>query len=638
MPSTVGACGVKKQESSCLIQLIECRYKLRDNDLKALIYEENKYPLKLDDSSIFDNEPIILNNGMVCLGIKEDVIQNKYFIISHNQGTDVNIECTRNVNCCDDECHSWMEIREPKIYFNDGDLRISKRSIKDKDYKFYYYDLFYRGKTWGAEYTENIYDSKNGILKNAVVDTISFTVGTLAGNIADFFSILRFINLPVLKKKEDRAVYDFYYTDCHGNPHVEIEVYPDVEFSLKIEINGYSNKLEGGKEKKHEVKSNGFLFDFGVKYGSVEKKFDFSAFESIDKQAENNFLYKTIKRIGEFFKSAGDISNSLVKSLEGSERGKDNTISQLVNAKGKAKTIPQDVKTNGKIYKGIGSKLLSVDEWLSGSLEIKPNISAKWYYDTTSDMRSLMRHIEMTLGVSCKGELSIDLVAIFMSGLTKLRKITTIAALGAAIVSGGLATILSALIKFLVDVIVTWIVNKLKEGFKFKLIIETQAALNSFKFDSINDKKISGLNAKIKPELRLETGLEYKSTVTLFIVTFNGEVNIMTEASTSLEWEMTLDSNEENLGVENKLFINPFGIKIGIYIVGAGEITNSSSAAVLSEIKGKCGDVGYKVKYESEWSGEWELDKIECDVDRWVLIEYENVKKDGLESNKFIIA
>jgi len=617
MSSTVGASGVEKQEHSCLIQKIECKYELRDKKIECVLYSGNKHTSIFDSSNVNSGKS---KDGKLFASVSNNYV--KYYLISNNQGKDIEILCNRNANICDDDSHKQVEICAPDMSTNGRALKTETHSITEKKFKVYYYDLFHHAKEWSINAARFLEDKDSSIAKRTIVASVGYSSGWIAGNGVDFFAIFRYLHLPLLKSAEEQFVYDLQYFDCYCNPNILFEVYPDVEFSVKICCEGYRNELRAENETQ-TISSREFSFEFAVKYGNVTKQLDYNTFEQLDKQVQNNALYKSLKFIGKFFNATANLADSLTRLIDDTNGNLDTPISK-------------DVERVADSYRAVGGTFLRVDNWLSGSLYIEPSISAKWYYDTSANLQYLLRHIELSLRATCKGELKIDLIAIFWQNLKKLRTISTGAALVAAFASGGLATILVAFIKFLIDVVTTWLINKLKEGFKFNLILVAKTDLEALTFDSLRDTKFSGLNVKISPEIRLEFGVDAKASISMFLITVSGEAGASIDASSSLEWTMSLDSNETDLGIEHDLFINPFKIMVGVYVTASFEISKAKKTNISKTMS--IGDnIGYKSGYESKWSNEWSVDKIECEIDRWVLFKYEPVKNADTNANRFII-
>lgn len=617
MPSIVGASGVEKQESLCLIQLVSCKYKLRGKVLSAVLYTGSKQ--HCTELSASDTNSRSMEGDKLYGGISNDL--NKCYIISHNQGTDIELKCTRNANLCDNESHRQFEIYYPDAITNK--LKQETHDITEKEFKIYYYNLFDKAQKWSSGASKSVWKSDYDLDSRLISLPLAYGGGWVAGNVIDFLTIFRFIHLPKLKSQNDQFIYDIQYYDCYNNPNLYLIVYPDVEFSVKIGGTAFSNKIEGGDNAKREAGSTNFMFEFGIKYGRVQKEIGYSAFQSIEKKVEDSPIYKSLKYIGRFFNATANVKEELAEIIGNTDNALESGTKGIL-------------KSSAKIDRAVGGKLLNVQKWLSGSFSIDPSLSAKWYYDTSSDLRQILRHIELSLTIACKGELKIDLVAIFLEGFRKARKLTTIAALVSAIGSLGIGAILSALIKFLVDVVVTWLINKVKEGFKFNLILSANVKCTALKFDSLADTKFSSACVEICPEIRLELGVEAKTSISLFIITVSGEIDCSVEASTSLFWKMTLNSNEDNLGVDNELYINPFTIKIGICVVGSMEISIKKKTQTEKVKTGS--ELGYKSDSKTfNWSPEWKADKIDCDIDRWVWFEFDKKDKDETNTSRYAI-
>lgn len=597
MPSTIGACGVEKQEWFCRIKKISCEYVSRGRKKTAVLYQ-CKGPNKEKMAPIrSETEPSV---GFLAGEVSNNF--GRYYVIANNDGVNVKITCDTNANSCDEENHKRVEICAPDFPSNPETIAEIVRSNTDEKLTIYYYDLFNRAREWGDAHP-------------------FIPTARVAGEAVDFIAIFRYFLLPKLTSGNTQFIYDLQYHDCYCDPNILLDVYPDVDFGIEIGLRGINRDLNGGVSPKGTTTFQNFAFKFSVKYGSVEKKFNYESYLSLEKHANNNLLYRTLRFIGEFFYKTGCFAESLGKEIE--SNGYDETSS----------IIGSDLKVVGKADKSIGKTLLCSKQWLSGSFSIQPKLLLRWRYDTSVDLRQLLRHVHLSLGLDCTGVLRIDIVEIALKSVRKARTVTTVAAFGAAVLSGGLATILAALVKLLVDVVVTWLINKLKEGFKFNLILIGRVGVNSLTYDSLRDEKVEGLAIVINPEIRLEIGVDVKTSITLFIVKASGAVGGSAEATTSMIWELKLNSRDGDLGVDHTMEISPFKLKVGVYALGDFEITkkksneyifNESPTNKSSTVKIKDNSsIGYGSEKKYDWSHEWSFKKISCDIERWVFFRPE---------------
>lgn len=595
--STTGANSIEKQEWFCRIKTISCNYESRGKSISGMLFQNNGDTKEEVKPIVVDTASSI---GVLSGGITNDY--NRYYVIANNEGINVEITCETNANTCDEESHKKVEICAPDLPHNPKDITEFVRNISDKELTIYYYNLFNHSKEWGETHP-------------------FFPVARVVGETVDLLAIFRYLLLPKLTTGNTQIIYDLQYHDCYGSPNILLDVYPDIDFGIEIGFMGFNRNLEHGIDSKDTISSQNFVFDFSIKYGSIEKKFNYESFLSLERQSNNNLLYRTLKFIGKFFYETGCFAESLGKEIE--SNGHDDTT----------RAIGNDLKGIGKTDKFIGKTLVRSRRWLSGSFSIQPKLQLQWRYETSEDLRELLRHIQLALGFDCAGTLTIDIVELALKRVRKVRTLTTVAAVGAAVVSGGLASILAALVKLLVDVVVTWLINKLKEGFKFNLILIGNVGVESLTYDSLRDVKVKGLTVAINPEIRLEIGVDVKTTITLFIIKASGAIGGGAEATTSLKWELELNSKDGDLGVDHTMEINPFKLKIGVYAVGGFEISKKKSKesklyestyndTPTTKITHES-SISYGSEKKSEWSHEWGFNKISCEIDRWIFFKPE---------------
>lgn len=469
--------------------------------------------------------------------------EGRYYIISNHEGVELEITCDTNSNSCDEDSHKQVEIFAPDLPSNKDINRLTIRSNAEKKLKVYYYSLFQ-------------------IAPAAMI----------TGEAVDIASIFRYLLLPKLKSADKQLVYNLQYQDCRTCPNILLDVYPDIKYSAEIGFKGTpTDSPESAK----------FMFHFEATYGSAKREFDYESFNVLDKEAKDNLLYKALKHIGKFLHDTGNLIESLSKEIDG-----------------KASPKASD--------KGIGTSLVKANKWISGSFTIQPMLSLQWSYETSDDLRKLLRHFELSVKAECIGKLKIDLIEVFLR--TAISTVT--------IGTGGVGAILASLIKLLGKNVVSWLINKLKEGLKFDLILIGKVELEALSYDSLRTTTFEGLKVIFKPEIRLELGVEIKTSINFYLIKVSGEGSASVEASASLKWELALNSKDNDLGIDHDMSINPFTIKIGVYILGSFEISKVSQPPVSDTISRKR-NLNYSAK--QEWSKEWSMKKIQCNINRWVL-------------------
>lgn len=613
MPSTIGAKEIETRYFSCIIREISVDCKIRKKKIHSVLFTNTGSVSTFKAQQPEDNTQSV---GMLHIYARNDYGQ--FFFISNNIGENLNLRILREDNNCFNEDHHRFSVYGPDFPDNDESLRSDTYGIEQGIVKAYYYDLFKRGKNWSVASTRKVAEySQSGALMKSSQMAAAFGLGYVAGNFTDFICILRFIGLPEIKSGDDNeCIYDFQFNDCCYSPTFFISVYPDVEFHAEIGIGGYERDLykqdSSNNRKIQTTKSSQFSFELKVKYSDIENKFNFESFSEIEKGMKNNALYKTLKSLGQFFNATANFAEHLQAEIEGGG-SMDNSIAQ-------------DVGKVGQFVGKTGSALMRHATWLKGCLSITPKLSGTWYYETSNDLRTLKRHLEIALNAECMGKLTIDLVEISVSGFRKAKKYTALAAATASIVSGGLAALPSALITLLINTVVTWLINQAKEGVKCDLVFIGRVELSSFSYNTSEELPVKGLTIKVNPEIRLEIGVEVKSTISFFIIANTAKAGANAEAATALTWTLSLNEKDSNLGFDHEVVINPFGIKVEAYVSDNFEICISKAQRTKRRTNGEAGSWGKS--WDKSVSNEWLFEEIKCAPERWVLFDWGN-KKEG---------
>ena len=81
-------------------------------------------------------------------------------------------------------------------------------------------------------------------------------------------------------------------------------------------------------------------------------------------------FFKAVNAFGEFLRKSAGMTKELIKQF-------DSEIPQTANVRADLTSV---MRTTG----ALGNMIIKPD-WIEGSLEVKPSISAKWNYDTSDD-------------------------------------------------------------------------------------------------------------------------------------------------------------------------------------------------------------------------------------------------------------
>lgn len=607
MPSTIGAKEIETRYFSCIVRKISLDCDIRKKKIHSVLFVNSGRGSTFKTQQPVDNPQ---SSGMFHIYARNDY--GHFFFISNNLGNNLSLEIIREDNNCFNDTHRQFSVYSPDFPDNDENLRSDTYSIDNGIVKTYYYDLFKRGRGWGMASAGKVAEySQSGPLMKNVQKVAAFGLGYVAGNFMDFISLFRFIGLPEIKSgDDDECVYDFQFNDCCYNPTFFVSVYPDVEFHVEIGVGAYERELykkdNDNTRKIQTAKSSQFSFELKVKYSDIENKFNFETFSEIERGMKDNALYKTLKFLGQFFNATANFAEYLQAEIEEAD---------LVD-----NSIAQDVGKVGQFAGKTGSALMRHATWLKGNLSITPKLSGTWYYETSHDLRELKRHLEITLNAECTGKLTVDLVELCVRGFRKAKNYTALAAAAASFASGGLAALPSALVTLLINTVVTWLINKAKEGVKCDLIFIGRVELDSFSYNSSEEIPVKGLMIKVNPEIRLEIGVEIKTTISFFIISNTAKVGANAEASTALTWTLSLNKKDSNLGFDHEVSINPFSVKVEAYVSDSFEISISKTESTKKKTTGKAG--AWNRSWDKSASNEWSFDEIKCTPDRWVMFDW----------------
>lgn len=575
--STTGAKSIAKQNFHCVIRKVECRYTSDEKTMKAVLYDANTY----EHFSFVGRNPQkeVRTTGILYGGVSIQHPLGYYFITNH-EGKRIKLNCNREINLCTDTKHNRYTIKY--IDIDSHELKFEEREIEKGELDLYYYNLFYRLGEYGKRSAEHVivnygykHDGIQGAIKELPSGIVAGVIGAQTGSAMDFICALRFIHLPYIKHNDSQfgCYTSLLYNECPhipSAPTITIYTYPDIEFSLGIGLNLNSRKSNNDKKAP-------FSFEFSVKYASIEKKLTkldkISSESDIESQRASRF-YNSIKMLADFFEDAAGLTHSLTNGIN-AIYGEDNNLIK-------------DVGTVGRVFGKTSSIIRSSSNWLKGSLEINPSLIGTWRYSVSDDLSRIGRYIELELGIGCKGELTLDLIYLCKQAFNKAKKTTTAIAITTSVTTGGLAALPSLLIKFLVDCIADWLIRKFNEGVKLNLVLFGNINFSSFqlKWDTSRDEIFqgNGLALGIKLGIKLIAALEFKTSITLFL-SMNAAVNASAEASATLDWRLLLNLKNGNLGVDQKITINPFVIRMEYYVVGGFEIWGYSLNTSKGNVK-----------------------------------------------------
>lgn len=599
MPSSsVGAVVIEKEAKqlfNCVIKKIHGAYTDADKKKQtAVLYDHSEYKNNCKISDLQSTK----TKGLLISGISNFGHELNYYFLSDHKGRELTLSCQQEINSCDDRAH--------RVYTRDY-IDITTRELKSETklnsndvIKLYYYDLNYRAKKYAKQTASFIHKNVKvpTMPDKVILSGAGYLGGKAVGSVVDFLNALRFIHLPIIKDSD----YDYenhtslYYSHCQSSdvPTICIHIYPDIKYSFELGFSGSERTYYADTSKQNTTENSTLNFEFNVEYASFKQKLELgNSNETVvdeDIQKGTRF-YKTINKMADFFKGAADMAGNLKQLFDSANNDKNNSISKDL----------ESVKTTNE---NIGFALSNSGNWLKGQISINPKISAEWEYKVTDDLVSLQRHIKMSLGIECEGELSIDLVRLTICIINKGKDATTIAATAAAIGSGGLAAIPAILIKLLVDTIVKWLIKKFTDGIHVDLIFIARAGFDLFSYDSLEDTKLDGLCISAGLEFRLDIGLKYKSSIQITtIVEIGGEMKLMGHTVSSVDLKFFMSIDKGILCLNQNCNYTPFSVKIEYGAVGSYQIFSFT---------GKTGSTHTK---------KWKFGEKECDPVKYELFE-----------------
>lgn len=563
----------EKQLFSCVIRKIECMYVNQNGEKQTAelyIYKKDKGKADMpenDNLQLSDSERTLIG------GISNCGEQRDYYFISNHKGRNLQISCEREVNSCTCQKHSMWEW--DYININDRQLASERKYVEDGNIKLYYYNLFYRADKY-AEHAAAAIAGNDMIppgLNKSMLAGAAYIGGHAVGTVIDFFVALRFIHLPRIKDNDNEygCCNALYYHHCQMPvvSSIYINVYPDIKYSLKIEFNSLERTYYADSEYKNKTEKTPLSFSFEIEYASVKSKLELSKTQEIEEDAETQkgtVLYKSINSMASFFKGAADMAGDLKKMLNSAD-GADNEVAK-------------DIGDVEKTFDGIGFSLSNSGSWLKGSLSVKPNFTADWQYAVSDDLKELKRHIAIFLGLEAEGKLTIDVARLAILNLKRGKKATTAYAAVAAVGSGGLAALPAILIKLLIDSVLNWLIKKFTDGIHFDVILIAEAGAQSFSFDSLRDKKIEGLSVSVGFTIKIDIGLDYKSSIVILsAIKVESTLKAMAHTTSTINLKFELNVKKGVLGLDRTGSLTPLSLKLEYEVVGSYRIWTKKDEA-----------------------------------------------------------
>lgn len=605
--STVDSKGITVQDFSCHIEKIEFSYTNDEHEeKKGVLYDSQNRRQSVKENTSAQSEKGE-GKGMLIGRVSNDK-DYEYFFITNYKGKKLKLVCNRQVNQCQDEKH--LQYDYDYIDIKTKELKSEEKLITDGNVTLYYYDIFTRtaeytkaGAKTGAQYgfeagkyicsNEDSDGTLGGLVGGATGGLVGTVAGATYGNLADMCCSLRFIHLPRISFSDKdygwHALLD--YRECPHRPSVPtivINTYPDIEFNVEIGFTASKHKYYATNSKKDTQSETPFSFKFSSKYASIEKELNFEKKiddkELSEEAQKGSKFYQAVNWLAEFLKNASKFTEKLKESVE--------------EISGES---PQKLAKDLGVVSSTFGKLSTMPEWVKGTFEISPAFKATWRYSVSEDLAKLGRHIELELGVECKGTLTIDLIKV---AEIFIKNSTTAATVTATAGTGGLAGPLAFLVKFLVDKVVSWLVDKFEKGVKFDLELYASANIKPLpiKIDTCKDKSLpisTILDVELKIGIKLIAALEYKTSECI-ILSMKGEVKASAEASVSLTWNPKIEIENGYIGLSNDASIKPFTLKFEYMVAGSFEI------------------FGYEVGTSSKNKvKEWKSKEFSMDTKRW---------------------
>lgn len=578
--SVIGASSVEKEEIDCIIHKIICE---REKEKPVVLYDRNKVtgmcPVNLDNSGRF------INDHTVEGGISNFMEPAEFYVVTDYEGLEVELKCERENNCCFEKKHSTYDI--DYIDIETKDIKSISRDISTQKYKFQYFDLFNRGLRYSkaaAIYTNNQLKAAGNInvIDRVGQPLVAAASGLVVGDVLDYLASLRFVFLPEISYKDNdyECHAAILYHECPHFPSIPelvVHIYPSIVYELKIGFLGAEKTFTANLDTRDKTTITPFEFEFTAKYAHYTANLNYSGKKITEtntkREQKEAVFFKAVNAFGEFLRKSAGMTKELIKQF-------DSEIPQTANVRADLTSV---MRTTG----ALGNMIIKPD-WIEGSLEVKPSISAKWNYDTSDDLRKLKRYFEITLGISLSGKLTIDLIKLAWFLYKKAKNVSTVAVATVSVASGGIAAAPAIVIKFLIETVVSYFLKELSEGAKLDLILSADINSTPISFNNKKDSVIEnferGFDIKIQIQLLAKLGIKGSISPVVYLKV-EGELGASGSATASIFWDFKLNIRNNVPGIDQKVEINPLTINLEFVAAGSYQIWSFKSSRKKKKTK-----------------------------------------------------
>lgn len=605
--SVIGASSVEKDVTDCIIRKIICE---RKKEKPVVLYDRDKVsgrcPVKFDKSGRF------INDHTVEGGISNFTEPSEFYVVTDYEGLEVELKCVREENCCFENKHRTYDI--DYIDIETKDIKSISRDISNQNYRFQYFDLFNRGLRYAktaAIYTNNQLKAAGiyNVVDRVGQPLVASATGLVVGDVLDYFASLRFVFLPEISSTDNdyECHAAILYHECPHFPSVPdlfVHIYPSIVYKLKIGFFGAEKKVSANLDTRDKTTITPFEFEFTANYANytANLKYGKKITETNTKREQREALFfKAVNAFGEFLRKSAGMTKELIQQF-------DSNVPQTAN-------VRADLTNVMRATGALGNMIIKPD-WIAGSLEVKPSISAKWNYDTSDDLRNLKRYFEIAIGISLSGKLTIDLIKLAWFVYKKAKNVSNVAVATVSVASGGIAAAPAIVVKFLIETVVSYFLKELSEGAKLDLILS--ADLNSTpitfknKKDSVIENFERGFDIKIQIQLLAKLGIKGSISPVVYLKV-EGELGVSGSATASIFWDFKFNVRDKVPGIDQNIVINPLTIKLEFVAAGSYQIWI------------------FKSSREKKKTKEWKFKEKKYDLDR---LEFFKLNDDDAKVSK----